>query len=433
MSDKLPRPAQYSYTTCVLISPSGKTALDLKPFIRTLSIHESIDFVGTRATCVVHDTGLNLLESAPISGDEKVYIEWTSPEYRPGKEQRQFYGRLASITQVKPSEDGESLTYNISFIDELQYDQEFNNVGEAFSDTLSNIAEKCFKQALDNPISPITDPKHYKFNKDDTSEIVDLIIPNDAPFKGIEYCRGETFSEDKKSCLWFFFQNKDGYNFKSLETILEDQGKIYSDDEKIKSITYKFSPGDMSSTLDNREIAFNISQINQISRNTFGGLAKAGALNQSVKEVDYILKNVVETNEKFDYSKYNLFQSSLSISQDYFDTYGKESASTEYIYCDTTQTGRGNLPQSIINKKFIGSYLYTNMIQIEIPGNANLSAGMCLNLQFANIKKIDVEPGSAIPFDTSFSGQFLIKDIQHSFSQSAYLTTATVTRIGNAQ
>ena len=111
------------------------------------------------------------------------------------------------------------------------------------------------------------------------------------------------------------------------------------------------------------------------------------------------------------------------------DTYGKESNSTEYIYSDGTRNNQSDLSQSIINKKFMTQYLYSNMVQINIAGNSDITPGILLNLLVQDPAKFG-EPGSPVPLEPSLSGLFLIKDVNHTFTKQAYVQNVTLTRMG---
>ena len=125
-----------------------------------------------------------------------------------------------------------------------------------------------------------------------------------------------------------------------------------------------------------------------------------------------------------------LFDTNLSISKHIMDTYGKESNSTEYIYSDGTRNNQSDLSQSIINKKFMTQYLYSNMVQINIAGNSDISPGILLNLLVQDPVKFG-EPGAPVELEPSLSGLFLIKDVNHTFTKEAYAQNVTLTRMGN--
>lgn len=436
MSNQLPKPGSYSLQVAQIISADRKFNADITGFISTLNFIESMDFMGSRGSVVLVDAAQNLLASIPVLGDELIYLEWTTPAYRPGskKTRRQFIGRITGIKEISLTESREAMNFKLNFIDELAYDQAFNNISLAYSDTLSNIAQKIYDKAVNSPIqSSLAIPKLYKtFQKDDTQGVVNMIIPNEAPFDAMEYLLGHCHSSDKKSCLWYFFQNKDGYHFRSLEDLVKtSKDELKASKEALEAFTYKYSYEGMLETTDNREVAYNLLNLYQFARDPGFETFEKGGLNQAVNEVDYIFKNVNRTEKQFNYGDYDLFDTELNISQHALDTYGKEPNSTEYVYSDGTKTNKSNLPESIINKKFMSAYLYSNMIQVKIPGNADVSPGGLLNLQVTDIQKILAEPGAPISLDSSFSGLFLIKDVTHTFVTDGYLQTVTLTRSGD--
>lgn len=433
MSEQLPKPGNYTLQQLFLLSSDGKQAADLIGLLGSVNFLESMDIKGSRGSIKLVDTVGNLIEDLNILGDELVFMEWETPAYKPGKKAvRQFTGRVTGIKNIGYSDNNQGTTLTLSFIDDLAYDQAFNNINLAYKDTLSNIAEKIFMKAKTQPMKDkLAIPKLYAdFKKDDTDGIVDIIIPNETPFDSMEFLLGQCYSATNKSCKWYFFQNKDGYNFRSLEDIIKASKDEMKDKKKKEALTYKLDYAQMKETTDNREVAYSIQSIHQFNRVPGFSTYEKGGLKQAVNEVDYIFKRVERTEKQFDINDYTLFDTNLSISEHIMDTYGKESNSTEYIYSDGTRNNQSDLPQSIINKKFMVQYLYSNMVQINIAGNSDISPGILLNLLIQDPAKFG-EPGSPMELEPSLSGLFLIKDVNHTFTKEAYAQNVTLTRMGS--
>ena len=68
-----------------------------------------------------------------------------------------------------------------------------------------------------------------KINIDPTIVSQDLVIPNWTPFSAMNWLANRAISGSYKGANYLFYENKDGYNFVSLEGLFErgiEQGKL---------------------------------------------------------------------------------------------------------------------------------------------------------------------------------------------------------------
>ena len=427
MLSELPKPGHHSLTSCVLINDSTNLAVDLSDIFKNFTITESINQNEFTFKADLVETATNLYSQ--LTGDEVVAVEWVSPPYIEDLEPRQMVFRVTDIGGLSFDDNTEAFKYTIIGIDELSYDQSFNVVSTSYSDTLSNIAEKVFNHAVDNSInSPLTDTSRYKFNKDETEGIVDIIIPKESPFATMSYLRGYTYSSAYPSSMYLFFQNKDGYNFKNIESLIEEGKKELTTDIALKKISYQKSTQEMANISDKVSLAYNIAYLSQFNKSSLHASSTSGALHGTVKEIDYMFKDVTIHTKKIDTKEFIGFDKKEELSTKTLDTYNKEPQASEYIYVDGLKTNRPNLAQSILNKKIGGALFYSNMVQVTIPGNSDMSAGKLFNLQVSNRLKVDLDSGAAMALDENLSGLYLIKDVQHIFDSLIYTNIITLVR-----
>ena len=152
----------------------------------------------------------------------------------------------------------------------------------------------------------------------------------------------------------------------------------------------------------------------------------SGSLHSAVKEIDYMFKDMTVYEKKIDTKEYIGFDKKLDLNPKYMDTFNKEAGSTEYIYTDGFKTNRPNLPDAINQKKISSALFYSNMIQITVPGNCELTAGLLINLIVPSRIKKDKQ--TEFENDENLSGVFIIKDIQHIFTQQMYSNIITLVR-----
>ena len=105
MSEKLPKPGNYTLQQIFLISSDGKRAVDIIGVLVSVNFLESMDIKGSRGSIKLVDAVGNLIEDLGILGDEIVFMEWETPAYKPGKKTvRQFTGRVTGIKNIGYSE-----------------------------------------------------------------------------------------------------------------------------------------------------------------------------------------------------------------------------------------------------------------------------------------------------------------------------------------
>jgi hypothetical protein len=425
MDKILPKPGHYTLTACLLVNQETKNAVDLIGALSSFTISESINQNSLQFKADIHESISDAY--GLLDGTEVLFCEWITPAYVKEQTPRRHVFRVTNIGGLFFESGSQRYEYTIAGIDELAYDQEFNNISTAYSDTITSIADKVYNHALDNPIEPLSEPDAYKLRTDDTEGVVDLIIPNESPFKAIEYLRGYTYSSKYPSSQFLFFQNSEGYNFRNMESLITD-GKAKLKKKKNKTaLTYVYAPSQqMTKISDTITMAYQAENLIQFNKHNLYSDSASGSLHSAVKEIDYMFKDMTVYEKKVDTKEYIGFDKDLNLNPKYMDTFNKDAGSTEYIYTDGFKTNRPNLPDAINQKKISSALFYSNMIQITVPGNCELTAGLLINLIVPS--RVNTDKQGELENDENLSGTFIIKDIQHIFSQQLYSNIITLVR-----
>lgn len=425
MDKILPKPGHYTLTACLLVNQDTNIAVDLLSALSSFTITESINQNSLQFKADIHESISNAY--GLLDGTEVVFCEWKSPAYIKEQTPRRHVFRVTNIGGLFFEEGNQRYEYTLVGIDELAYDQEFNNISTAYSDTITSIADRVYNHAVDNPTETLSEPDMYKLKTDDTEGVVDLIIPNESPFKAIEYLRGYTYSSKFPSSQFLFFQNSEGYNFRNMESLITDGKSKLKKKKNSTALTYVYAPSQqMTQISDTISMAYQAENLIQFHKHNLYSDSASGSFHSAVKEVDYMFKDISVYEKKVDTKEYIGFDQQLNLNSKYMDTFNKQTGSTEYIYTDGFKTNRPNLPDAINQKKISSALYYSNMIQITVPGNSELTAGLLIKLIVPS--RVQSNDGKVFENDDNLSGLFIIKDVQHIFTQKMYSNIVTLVR-----
>lgn len=185
---------------------------DLTPFVVEMHIFESIYDPFIQATMSIID-GAGLIDRISWAGST-VTITYTSNE---NVEPTTMVFIVDGAAGATPSMGDKNQTYLVRL-----YSQEIPRglaitTGEIFN---KMAPEKMIKQILTDKIKT-----KKPFTADKTGSLDTINCANLRPFQAIDKIKRRAVSRNKISSSFLFFENKHGYNFKSLEMLLSDARK----------------------------------------------------------------------------------------------------------------------------------------------------------------------------------------------------------------
>lgn len=429
-------PGVYSFTELFIesIKPDGSSLyVDLLPLLENASIQSSINSKAITIAIAVADSA-GIFETMEINGDEHIIASWKTPEYHGETKARKIAFRITKIGPLTLNNLSDTSIFSLAGISELAYVQSFASIDNYFSDGISQCVRNVFDRAKEKA-DEINKPLYFKENSEititKTDGVADFIIPSETPFDTMDYFASWAHLGEDKTNLFFFYQDLEGYNFKALDALMYDVGQV--DISSNKDLKYNFSGGDAATaTLTNPQIASQrIVSFNQINRSSLYEYAEKGSIHNTVAAVDYFNKSVERKSLKIMDDGFNdgfapNALSKLQLSDDFLDTFGKDSNSTDWIYLNKGAVNYIDTTDSHLHKKIYGAVYFNNLIQIKIPGNSNLDVGQGIYLNIATIDFTSKEKGP----DPYLSGRYLIKDILHSFTNATYYQTVICSRLG---
>lgn len=368
-----------------------KGVLNMTEHVQSLIIQESILSPGITAELIVWDT-MNIAGMLPILGSEKLYIEFTTP----GRKTAKYDLRLAIMSEAEIAPNMRTKSYRLMAVSPEAVTNKARRVTKAYKTNVSNMVEDILTSHLHTK---------KKVDVQQTRGIQTVIIPDIRPFQAIKMLRHRSTSSTDKSSSYVFFENQEGFHFKTLEKLFKD---IQIDDREFYN--------DPSSNIDIKKPIFrNIidysipNQFDIMHRLDKGGLAK------EIQKFDYKTLEYTKSISSFEAADYESADgTSNDPDNELFKTnYGQTAGTSIWVAHDS-----GN-PDTFISDGSGGLSSGTSMYQqgilwLSIFGDSELTAGQ-------GIKTNIVENSTATQapeLSTQHSGKYIIGAIRHEIGPS---------------
>ncbi len=379
------------------------------------------------ATCI---NKYSIVTGLPIRGGEKVEVDLGT-----GLGDFKFLGEGESLRVYKVSgEEGTKFAENFTLMITTQ--EYFNNeisrcyrkytgkISESVKDVLTNDLKTT--KFLDENIEESANAYKYFGSMRKPFSVLEWICPKALSSRGGESDPDPNASVDeqaKGTMGFFFYENKDGFNFKSIDKLTELQGNAR--EESVFKYNYTgavIKSDDSSNNFKILDYAFD-RNIDVRSSLRFGMFKNHTFLynidDNQVTVYNYDIKEEIG-NKKM--SK----QDGISVAPEL----------TEYpsrIIVRMTDNGimssgggtenSGRTPADMAKSTARYNLLFTQSLNILIPCNVNLKVGDVIHCEIS-----EMNSGRSTEPDTEISGRYLIRELRHHFSQGQNTTSLKLMR-----
>jgi hypothetical protein len=393
-----------------LVSSNGRVA-DLKNIFNSINIYEDIFQPVITGTIFIQD-GINILADYAIHGNEYLYITFGRPGETLKNQRYTKVFRIYKISDREKAQQSQVQNYILHFCSEELVFSNQQSISRAYNggNTLEYVANICLYD-LQVPFNKLVD-----FSK--SSGPTEFVLTRKKPLDAIEYFTKNSYSDSRSPFL--FFENKEGFNFLSLEALYK----------KNSITTINYSTAKYSA---NSEVApfVNSTDINTLKFNQNFDVAKAtreGLYSSKLYTLDLIRQKYV----KNEVSLLNSQTAEIMI-DGFFPFNDAKNRREKALYEEfdskvrywLTNKGNTNLPYFIsknvkTDESHIEEILAQREMQIEIinntelhcvvPGNPQYSAGYTVNVNIPaftrNLQNEQVK-------DPYYSGKYLITAVRH--------------------
>jgi hypothetical protein len=249
---------------------------------------------------------------------------------------------------------------------------------------------------------------------------LNIVIPYMNPFQAINFIASRTMNDNES--FYLFYENYDGYNFKSLESILK--GSVYK--------TYNFMP----KVLDVPNPADSFHSVNDITINQSydtlttmlnGGFATR-MKNLNILRRQYSVNNFNITNRP----EYPTLGKGYPVNN--FTNRKGDSVFTsfeafeKYFVTTTANADYDDIPnyaEKIVFRSMEHALLHNSRITLTIPGDFLVKVGSIISL---NLPKFSQSTKSQQDLDEFYSGSMLVMGVSHVITPTSHTTHLEVVK-----
>ena len=408
-------PGDFSLLEVSLYSIDGSQKIDIKPLVLEINIYESIFSSALQAEFAIQDIGENLISSLPIVGQERIELYISSD--------KKYYRLNFSVYKI----DGRTM-------------QEKNQVYvmscvsiEALRNENFRICERIDGIKSNDIIKDILGRNNFSSKSLDTDDTVfpfNMYVPNWRIFDLFKWLSVRSVPEYKKDSIGFFFyETIDGYKFKSVDSLLDQQSY------PSKEIKYSFYQGNTSSYGNSSGEQYRINNFASPKAFDIYDDLRRGAFchNAIYLDINRATYRVFKTTADDFWDK----SSHLGDTKPFVSGGAAQmlSKGSRFVYRPSTIStwGQWNEEQTDkekdnideINKNYEKAFyryyfLEYNQLDISIPGDLNNRAGNVINVSIPSPKK---SPDNKVQRDERISGRYLVTSIKHSILNRSELRT----------
>jgi len=371
-----------------LISGGGET-IDIARLVLEITLRQDIFTNYINGECLVSD-GVDLINQQGVHGSEFLYLNLKEPGT--SYQVRKAF-RIYKISGREPAKNN-SQTYKIHFVSDEMVASSTKRISRAYSDrTISDIVKDILSKEL-----AVT-----KVNVDDTDTGTNLVIPSLRPTEALNWLASRA-TNGNDQFAYLFYENLDGFNFRSLQSMYEDK------EVNSKPFVYEYST--VEKTLEDHQYyldAFTFKRdfdILTLIRNGGLGIHFTGfdPIRRTITINEYSVKDIPKMYDippivNFDYDGTSHYQASSAY---------------QVVYPQTTEFAGNKATQSEIWMKRVMSIalLSNSLLELVMPGNMSLQAGKPINIDF----KYMITPTTQNMKDEVRSGKYLVTAVVHRFN-----------------
>jgi len=422
----------------ITITSVNGTSFDVYPQLVEFTIFEDI-YNSTLSGKLILSDSVELFSSIPLTGFDFLTVVIVKPGYQ----KEIIFEKIFRIYKLQHDEINQvsrsSQTYTLHFCSEENIISLSRTMSKSYKGVSSSFI---IKDILKNHLG-VSNKKFDPRNPKDIEESFgrqDIIIPNLHPLQAAIWLTGRTISVSRKnsSANFMFYENREGYNFKSLEKLFLQQTRA----------KYKFKQKNIDvsgeTIIDEFRdvIKYEIVNTYDVMRGIISGL-----FSNNFKAVDLVRLRADDNVFNYD----DFFKNSIHINNDripeepeykhahpfHNENEDRTQTKTYKNYFARTRmypTNRGHdvIPsiskkQPGINPSLVERWMSQRMSQINqlnffklklvIPGDTYLTVGDIIEFKMPLIKT--QTPGED-PNNPYYSGRYLITAIRHKLDYQSY-------------
>lgn len=402
----------FNLSQCLILPSTGsRSAIDVTNLLIELTIFENL-FAPCLSGHLIIGDGLDLISNLPITGFDYLQLTYSKPgiNFEVTKSFRIYKIDGRDVHDVNQT----SQVYTLRFASDELLVSEASVVQKSYKGkSPTDIIKDILAVQLKAPTEKIPD-KNFEM----CPNLQDLIIPSMEAFDAI------TFVATRSVPPFVFFENRDGYKFKSLNTLLSAPAVS----------NYKYSPKNLpSASLQddlNNVIRYEFEDVFDVLRAKMNGMfgsqlsavdcVKWKSTDTNFSYADYFEKQKHLGPGSFDNGFKNRLGATASASnQAYRRTYPTNVSCTTDAYIKANQPGlrQTQVEQWMLQRQSTFEQLNYLKLNLVVPGTTGVTVGDVINFGFPSLNVKSENSDNLHPY---YQGRYLVTAIRHKINLGSY-------------
>jgi len=437
MVSTVSNPLELNITSVIIQKFDKSESLNIFPQFVEFILYQSIFEPVMKAELLVNDN-IGLFTNWPFTGEETVSITYktlTGIKAISTTDKTMTFV-IRGVKNIVVDDRARSMMFvvELTSVEFLQNTRKY--VSHAYSDLIENMAENLYNEYIRNDTQSqfgIMKP----FNKEETTKIRSLIVPNLRPFQAIQWLAKHAISKNyDKHYLYLFYEDLDSFNFVTLQKLIEDGLLKRADLMSSKYIYTSDSESTLSTsnTPQDPEASLRIIS-NLIINKRFSSIEKiaSGYYQNELFEISMLQKSYNSTltelipamrGENF------VLEPNFLNTKSYINYVKNEKNGTEYSnriryiinnYEDTDSQGKSQPEYRLKIGKALQYLIALNQIDLTatVPANMELKAGQIIYVSIPENHGFN-----EVGLDQYISGLFLISEVKQVITAGNRATTS---------
>jgi hypothetical protein len=404
--DRAQAPGDVNINKLAIISSTGDK-VDLRDVFSGLDIFENM-FNNSISGAITIADSLNLIETLPIIGNEKIIIEVSTPSLK-SSSRIKIEGRIYKISNRAPLKEN-TIGYVLHFTSPEQLYSTGLKISKSYKDmVLSDMA----KDVYTNYLEPI---RKKKFVAEPTMYPRSVILANWSPFFSLNWFAKNCKSDQYSGASFVFFERRDAFIFTSLESLFgvaPQANYFYGIKNTVDDKTQTKSVTDFHNA-DKYKVKRFTDTLENLQQGMYSGKLISNDLVKRKIETEYF-------NYNDDFSKFRhlnkskmtnstvvneFVTSNITILPKQFNAFGETDEGTK-------------LDEIIMDRKSQLQQLTGVQIEVEVPGDTRRSIGDVVTFTVPSYQPPGkkVKPGK----DKYISGKYLVTALRHVIESDSHL------------
>ena len=424
-------PQDFSLNSCKIVTALGQP-YEFRGMLLFLEYFEDLYNNFITGTITINDS-VGFLSQLSFSGHDYLILDFSKPG-NDEKIQRTFRAYKVSNRHIVKNQNE---TYTIHFCSEEAILSEQYKVSKSYPNTkISAIVDDIMFNQLGT-----ANTKFLSINNEETTGVRDIVIPNLKPFEAINWLCTQAISDTTQTTgtSYLFYENMNGYNFKSLQTLFT--APVYG--------IYKYEPKNVNMPDDPRAQDLGMEALNVIGFEVVSNydsldMINSGAYANQLIAID--LLSLSYTVNNFDYLNYFNSAQKLNpypILANSYNRFGQTANTTYQAVVKTAVTNTGNSTKNSYIKTKQPSIKDVNIettipfrtaqipeinaikYKISIPGDPFMTVGNIITFNLQELTRTTDDKS----LDNFYSGNYLVTAVKHTIDiEGKFMTLMEISK-----